>query len=123
VKPLRRPDGFVFSGDIEDWPISNMTMLMCLRRLEGRLVRGSWCAARACRGLPCAPSTPPATDFVLPPAGLGAGECGLDQGGLWQIVRARFQALINGLREFSNDNQGVQVFGFDAVQGTTAADR
>ena len=39
------------------------------------------------------------------------------------IVRVRFQALIDGLREFSNDNQGVQVFGFDAVQGTTAADR
>jgi hypothetical protein len=39
------------------------------------------------------------------------------------IVRARFQALIDGLRKFSNDNHGVQVFGFDAVQGTTAADR
>ena len=39
------------------------------------------------------------------------------------IVRARFQALIDGPREFSNDNQVVQLFGFDAVQGTTAADR
>jgi hypothetical protein len=35
VKPLRRPDGFVFPGDIEDWPISDMATLMCLRRLKG----------------------------------------------------------------------------------------
>jgi integrase len=53
VKPLRRPDGFVFPGDIEDWPITNMAMLMCLRRLKGKTqatVHGfrssfrDWCA-------------------------------------------------------------------------------
>jgi integrase len=35
VKPLRRPDGFIFPGDTEDWPISDMVMPMCLRRLKG----------------------------------------------------------------------------------------
>jgi integrase len=45
--------GFIFPGDIEDWPISNMAMLMCLRRLKGDVqatVHGfrssfrDWCA-------------------------------------------------------------------------------
>jgi integrase len=53
VKPLRRKDGFIFPGDIEDWPITNMAMLMCLRRLKGKTqatVHGfrssfrDWCA-------------------------------------------------------------------------------
>jgi integrase len=53
VKPLRRPDGFVFPGDIDEWPITNMAMLMCLRRLKGKqaaTVHGfrssfrDWCA-------------------------------------------------------------------------------
>jgi hypothetical protein len=34
-EPRRRPDGFIFPGDIEDWPICDMAMLMCLRRLKG----------------------------------------------------------------------------------------
>jgi hypothetical protein len=53
VKPLRRTDGFIFPGDIEDWPISDMAMLMCLRRLKSDVqatVHGfrssfrDWCA-------------------------------------------------------------------------------
>ena len=45
--------GFIFPGDIEDWPITNMAMLMCLRRLKGKqaaTVHGfrssfrDWCA-------------------------------------------------------------------------------
>ena len=53
MKPLRRGDGFVFPGDIDEWPITNMAMLMCLRRLKGKkeaTVHGfrssfrDWCA-------------------------------------------------------------------------------
>jgi integrase len=54
VKPLRRDDGFVFPGDIDGWPISNMAMLMTLRRLKGDDVQATvhgfrssfrdWCA-------------------------------------------------------------------------------
>ena len=58
VKPLRRPDGFIFPSDITDtdgkpFSISNMAMLMVLRRLKGKTqatVHGfrssfrDWCA-------------------------------------------------------------------------------
>ena len=53
MKPRRRPDGFIFPGDIEGWPISDMAMLMTLRRLKGEraaTVHGfrssfrDWCA-------------------------------------------------------------------------------
>ena len=53
MKSLRRPDGFVFPGNIKGWSISNMAMLMCLRRLKGKTqatVHGfrssfrDWCA-------------------------------------------------------------------------------
>jgi integrase len=53
VKSLRRADGHIFPGPIDDWPISNMAMLMTLRRLKGKqaaTVHGfrssfrDWCA-------------------------------------------------------------------------------
>ena len=39
--------GFVFPGDIEDWPITNMAMLMCLRRLKGKCRRRCTDSGRA----------------------------------------------------------------------------
>jgi hypothetical protein len=54
VRPLRRVDDYIFPSDFDGWPISNMAMLMCMRRLKGKkdgTVHGTarssfrdWCA-------------------------------------------------------------------------------